>query len=130
MGFLKFILFISPPLGAVIWSCRFAIAAYFATLTFKPIYYTQSQWESRSNVTNFSKHLQTHFRKYKIYLPFEDIVKKPQKGLLLEKIFLDLERDCGHGNVYVWVPLFFKVPLLGNKVVEWCWIPRIIIKKE
>ena len=102
--------------------------AYVATQTYSEHTYQRSDWGKEKEAIKITQSLQSHFRKYGIYIHFEDIIKRPEGSVHLEKIFLQLEQECGHGNLYVWVPLFFKIPLVGTKVVEWCWIPKIAIQ--
>jgi hypothetical protein len=63
--------------------------------------------------------IQRHFLAFGVYIPLEDIVIR---GLTSEEptsVPL-LEQSCGEGHAYVWVPLRFQLPVVGEKVLEWC----------
>ena len=47
-----------------------------------------------------------------------------------EQLTLLMQKACGKGKLYIWVPLKFRLPMRGEKVVEWCWIPKIKLAKK
>lgn len=63
--------------------------------------------------------IQRHFLTFGVYIPLEDIVIR---GMSSEEptIVPLLEQSCGEGQAYVWVPLRFQLPIVGEKVLEWC----------
>ena len=58
--------------------------------------------------------VQKHFSGYRIYIPHEDIHTSN------EKVSKQLDKRCGEGKVYIWVPLEFNLYSAGIKVYEWC----------
>ncbi|MFW7378096.1 MAG: hypothetical protein ACOH5I_04755 [Oligoflexus sp.] len=67
--------------------------------------------------------VQQHFSKFGIYIPTDDIivnardiVHEPYRSLLLQ--------SCGSGKIFVWVPLKFRLPLIGEKIIEWCLVKK------
>ena len=62
-----------------------------------------------------------HYLSYSIYIPLDDIVIYDQRRVEQPLISL-LQQSCGAGSAYIWVPLKLQLPLLGEKVWEWCLI--------
>lgn len=63
--------------------------------------------------------IQKHFLKYGIYIPIDDVVFT--HGEHDETLYNQLlEKSCGEARLYIWVPLKFRLPLVGEKVSEWC----------
>lgn len=125
LGFIRWATFLSPIVAVGIWSSEPAIQTMFAVISFPGI---RQDSEEISDHKTFSlttiRNIQQHFRKYNTHILPEDILFRSAEHSYQEKIFLLLDRSCGHGNVYVWVPLIFRFPFVGNRVTEWCWIPK------
>ncbi len=72
-------------------------------------------------VLEAQRSIQRHFLSFGVYIPLEDIVIRGQATEIEEPTLVPLmEQSCGEGQVYVWVPLRFQLPILGEKVLEWC----------
>ena len=130
MLWIRYLLLALPLLFALLWSCKPALYALAASFTFEPREYSSIEWEQNTSQLDFGRSIQKHFRKFDIYIPLDDIMYRPHSPTYQEKLFLQLDQACGHGNVYVWVPLYFRFPLKGNKALEWCWIPQLKIGKK
>jgi hypothetical protein len=63
--------------------------------------------------------IQRHFLSYGVYIPLEDIVVRGKTSVEPTIVPL-MEQSCGEGQAYVWVPLRFQLPVVGEKVLEWC----------
>ncbi len=63
--------------------------------------------------------IQRHFLSYGVYIPLEDIVIRGVTSVEPTIVPL-MEQSCGEGQAYVWVPLRFQLPVVGEKVLEWC----------
>lgn len=63
--------------------------------------------------------VQRHFLSFGVYIPLEDIIIR---GMSAEEptIVPLTEQSCGEGQTFVWVPLRFQLPVVGEKVFEWC----------
>lgn len=63
--------------------------------------------------------IQRHFLSFGIYIPMEDIVIR---GLTSDQpaIVPMTQQVCGEGLAFIWVPLRFQLPVVGEKVLEWC----------
>ena len=130
MLWLRHLLTLVPLLGAALWSCQPALLALMAVLTFEPAEFSSLEWERTETHLNYSRSIQRHFRLYATHIPLDDIMHRPVTPNYQEKLFLQLDQACGHGNVYVWVPIHVRLPLTGIKAFEWCWIPQLRIGKK
>lgn len=63
--------------------------------------------------------VQKHYLGYGIYIPFNDIILS-QDNSASDINLADLEFICGKGKNFVWVPFRVTIPILGEKVYEWC----------
>lgn len=63
--------------------------------------------------------IQRHFLSFGVYIPLEDIVIRGKDAEEQTLVPL-LEQACGEGQAFVWVPLRFQLPVVGEKVLEWC----------
>ena len=105
-----FILTISPILLSFLWSFYPFLQAKLAAKTLDVKLLAQEN----GGVYQFyeqdviRKNVQTHFRKFKIHIPFEDIQLRP---LLEEKKILTQNSTlCQRGKVLVWIPYSIRVP--------------------
>jgi hypothetical protein len=63
--------------------------------------------------------IQGHFLSHRIYIPTEDIVIRKAEGNDLEILKL-LAETCGLADIYIWVPIRYRLPLVGEQTLEWC----------
>lgn len=80
--------------------------------------------------TDFRRSQQKYFLDYGIYVPLEDIMYVDQLPSGGERYADALISSCaglrpGDG-IAIWLPLKIKLPLIGEKVREWCWKPPTI----
>ena len=93
-------------------------APYFNTLP------SSSSKESAADLS-LERQIQRHFLAYNIYIPIEDIVTLPStNGSQNEVASLIMQKACGRGRLFVWIPFKFRLPVTGEKVIEWCWKPQ------
>lgn len=126
----RIILFYSPLLFSVIWPLRTGLRSAIAMWTMPEQKLSQIDFDEPQARLDVKRAIQRHFREYDIYLPLEDIMLRSKSSEFRQKIFLFLDKVCGHANLYVWVPLKFSFPIIGNKVKEWCWIPKISTQED
>jgi hypothetical protein len=103
------------------WSLYPSLKIFWAANRFR---HTQVAKAIRTDAPELEDRLvrgvQKHFLRYGFYIPSEDIVLN-SKNKILDKEFLShLKKSCNHGKLYVWIPLRVRVPLFGEKVLEWC----------
>ena len=123
---IKISLLALPLFFSLFWSAQPAIQAVIAAYQFPEIHVTEEEYTDRAGFSVFiSRQIQQHFRKYNIHIPLEDILLRPSQPSYQERLFLLLDRSYGQGKVYTWIPLVFRFPFAGHKVLEWCWIPKV-----
>lgn len=74
---------------------------------------------SYSSEKNLKRKLQHFFLQHDVYIPLEDFVvlTGDESDLDSRKI---IEQACGNGNLHIWLPLPLRIPILGERVIEWC----------
>jgi hypothetical protein len=79
--------------------------------------------------TEFKRTEQKYFLDYGVYVPLEDIMYVEQlssSGERYREALLDACEDISLKNgMAIWLPLRVKLPLLGERVYEWCWKPPV-----
>ena len=110
-----------PMLGALTWSVWPALNTAWSIFVFKPIEFADDDFEDEGRLHDLRRQIQKHFLNQGVYIPLEDIVrgnlswKRPSQHSLL------MQKACGRGKIHVWVPFGFRLPVIGSRVVEWCW---------
>ncbi|MEZ4743071.1 MAG: hypothetical protein R3B45_11590 [Bdellovibrionota bacterium] len=128
---LQIVIMLLPMFGALWWSVQPALVSLLAATTLKIQPISQDEWNDSSIEPEIRRQVQFHFLRYKIYIPMEDIFIKNQVSKLEKKrASLLMTKACGHANLYVWLPLKFRIPFLGAKFMEWCWKPIFDIQKK
>ncbi len=118
--------FIIVTLIAVLWSAHPAILASIAYLTLPKIANQFGEDPASSDQEKFllSRKLQLHFLKYRIYIPLEDIsFSNPNQDHALSKGLSNTPEksiSCDFTKHLIWVPFRFKVPVIGERVLQWC----------
>ncbi len=114
---------IAPTIGAATWSSLPALTAAWAMLSFKAPEMSKEDWLDPARTLELRREIQKHFLGHTVYIPLEDIIAPPA-GDNHDDLALLMQKACGRGRLYIWIPLRFKVPLTGEKVIEWCWRPQ------
>lgn len=116
--------FALPSVAAALWSCWPSLQALAATRRFELASVREQDWGDAQKGLEIRRQLQHHFLSHNVYIPLEDIViTQPAEGEPSELALL-MQKACGRGRLYVWIPLKFRVPITGEKVFEWCWKPQ------
>ncbi len=92
-----------------------------------------SAWTMQSTelAEEIGRTVQSHFLRFDIYIPLEDIWLDQEKNEVeSQRLSLLMRKVCGHGSLYVWVPVSFRLPFVGTKTVEWCWKPELPVHKS
>jgi hypothetical protein len=122
-GFLRILLLAAPAAGAAAWSCRPAAMALYAAYTIPVVSLTKGEWTDPARILELRRQLQQHLLAHDTYVPLEDIVAAPREGAGNDTALL-MQKACGRGRLFIWIPFKFKLPVTGEKVVEWCWKPQ------
>lgn len=79
--------------------------------------------------TEFRRSLQKYFLESGIYIPLEDVMFVDQLANGGKNYSAALKDNCsgltGARGLAVWLPLKIRVPLIGERVKEWCWRPSL-----
>jgi len=117
---LLFFTILLVPIALAIWvSSSQAVRAISATFTLSwPII---SQHVDDDYFLEARRNIQAHYRQFGVHLPIEDIVILGDDKDLQDQLTFLMRKACGQGNIFIWVPLKFNLPILGTRIVEWCW---------
>ena len=122
------VLLATPFAAAAAWSCHAAALAAWAAFTLPPPALAAAEWQDPVRLLEVRRQIQKHFldrSAHQIYLPLEDIVAlTPHELESGSEAALLMQKACGHGKLFIWIPFKFKLPVTGEKVLEWCWKPR------
>lgn len=115
----------APTLFAVAWTCLPAARAAWATLSMSPVALSAADWTDPRRLLDARRTVQRHFLAHAVYIPMEDIVAPVQgEEQAPGSVSLLMQKACGPGKLYVWIPFKFYLPVTGEKVIEWCWKPQ------
>ena len=108
------------PVGiGIAWSVYPVLTGYLAAEEFHKsplaLQIRQNQWSE-----TMERKVQKFFLDRGLYIPMEDIVINKENHISDKSPFFQMRKACGQGKLYVWIPLRIRVPLFGEKVVEWC----------
>jgi hypothetical protein len=127
--FLVSVLCLLPIAAALTWSMLPTVRSVIAVIKFNQLSDGAIDLESVETEVVVKRQIQRHFLDYSVYIPVEDIViiaTDKKEDSRLESL---MTKACGHGSLFVWIPLKISLPFIGEKVHEWCWKPSIQIKK-
>ena len=107
------------------WAFALAVSAKDAVPQFRAsfaILKRKDLWEIPKNLEESldrQRQIQAHYLSYGVYIPLDDIVIGAQ-DIRSQPIMTSIEGVCGHSSTAIWVPVAFHLPILGEKVFEWC----------
>lgn len=119
-------LLILPWILAAAWSSLPALRAFVATQDASLPTMSDQDWDDSQQTMALRRGLQKHFLSHDVYIPMEDIVvTAPTENAdgAAEDLGMLMQKACGRGRLYVWIPLKWRIPVIGEKVLEWCWKP-------
>jgi len=114
-------LLVLPSVGAIVWSAMPALSAAVAVGTFPSLNYKDDDIRDEKKFHELRRSVQKHFRDAGLYIPLEDIIAGTRAPDAPQKTAVIMQKACGRGKIHVWIPLQFRLPLVGSKVVDWCW---------
>ncbi len=126
-------LLILPWILAAAWSSLPALRALAATRDATLPTMSDQDWDDSQQTMSLRRGLQKHFLSHDVYIPMEDIVvTAPSENAdgAAEDLGMLMQKACGRGRLYVWIPLKWRIPVLGEKVLEWCWKPMAPTSKS
>ncbi len=115
---------LAPVVSAAVWSAWPTLQALVATRQYTPPRMTEQDWSDGQKTVEVRRRVQRHFLSHNVYIPLEDIVITAASETEPNELALLMQKACGRGRLFVWIPLKFRVPITGEKVFEWCWKPQ------
>lgn len=117
--------FLAMPLFfAAFWSAEPALQATYAAWKYNLTPIDTDRLNNSINQVNTKRQIQKHFLRDNIYIPLEDIILITDFLEKQSNLSFFMQNACGRGRIYVWVPLKFRLPIIGDRVFDWCWKPR------
>ena len=114
-----------PFLAAIYLSTHGVADVLGAVVTFPSVSFIGYDWEHPVNALSGRRQVQRHFMDYGVHIPLENIVATGDDSATSARL-VDLSIEaCGSGDLIIWIPLRLKLPLMGDWVTEWCWVPKI-----
>lgn len=112
------LLILIPVLASLIWSSFPALQAVAAAgiLDFRK----EAVLGDGNSPLEHKRRLQKHFLNHGVYIPLSDITLANGENSIDQQRLFSMRKICGQGKIFVWIPLKFRFPILGEKVVEWC----------
>lgn len=113
-----------PILAALGWSAHPAFLAAWAIFDAPPFAADASSSGPDEDPT-LKRQIQRHFLRHYVYIPLDDIVAvSPDPIPANDTASLVMQKACGRGRLFVWIPFKIRLPFAGEKVFEWCWKPQ------
>jgi hypothetical protein len=124
---LTLLLIMGPHLAALGWSAYPSLFAIAAVVTSPVVISKKGDWNDESQSLQLRRKLQKHFLKHYTYIPLDDITTDTHLAFHDPISLAAIQKVCGRGRLYIWIPLKINLPLKGEKVFEWCWKPDVKI---
>jgi hypothetical protein len=116
-------------IGAIVflvsWTAWSSLKTFVAVAAAKPPTLQEVTTASEQGALEIKRRIQKHFLSFDVYLPLEDIVFVDGSNNLPQDLSVALKKACGPSKFVVWLPLGFRLPIFGEKVIEWCWSPTL-----
>lgn len=114
-----------PLFAAIFFSTRYFFLAVAGVALFDSKPFVNYNWESPSSALAGRRLVQRHFMSVGVHIPLENIVATSDDDSANPRTIDLMTEVCGHGDLLIWVPVRLKLPLIGDWVTEWCWVPKI-----
>lgn len=85
------------------------INSIYATLSLKPISISKSDLNDDNVYLGIKRQIQKHYLNYNKYVPIENIFFTNKTSPLYPAI----QKNCGDSLLYVYIPLKFRIPIIG-----------------
>ena len=110
-----------PLILCISLSCKDALFAVVGSWTLDVAAHEITENSSPRELLTYRRRIQKHFLKLKTYIPMEDIVIPSEAGTANDRLKKLMRKACGKGTIYIWIPLKFRWPIAGERVIDWCW---------
>jgi hypothetical protein len=121
---IKLLLLFSPFVAAIFWTTAPAISGLDSIYSFPSKLVQNLDTSGEQSDLWYRRKIQKHFLNSRVFISMDDIItvnkemEKNDDGVRL------LRKSCGDSSLYIWVPFRFRLPLLGERIYEYCWKPR------
>lgn len=124
---LIFVIFLATPfLFAALWTVAPALRALYSCYNLRISNKEVAAAKDGSNL-ELRRKVQKFFLDQQVYIPFEDIFLDSDVGESEKKRFDSMiSKTCGKGSMFIWVPFKFRLPIIGDRIIEWCFTPKPI----
>lgn len=122
---------LTPFFLASLWTAAPALRALYAAknLQVSPSEIT-SGTQNPQKALELRRKVQKAFLDQNVYIPFEDIFFFEQLALAERDTFVNYVRqNCSRGEFFVWIPIKFRLPIIGDRIIEWCFVPPLLPSK-
>lgn len=119
------VLLIAPTIAALVWAGWPSVMAIAGVMTHEPLKLADDDLVDTSRVFATKRSIQKHLLHFGTYVPIEDIVTASPRDVASGDLSLLMQKACGRGKVFVWIPLRIRLPIVGERVYEWCWKPQL-----
>ncbi len=120
--FLLITLMIVPILGATLWTIQPSFATLLAVRTFQPAPLSTADANDPEALLQYKRDIQRHFAGSSIHVPLEDIAVRQTAYDSLSRIQALNSKACGgKADLFLWLPLRFRLPVVGEIVFDRCW---------
>lgn len=114
-----------PVLAALFCTSWPALRVAYTTLKFRPSPLFKLNSLDDGEQLHLRRNLQRYFSDHDVYLPLEDIHLESETNESYDETSLAMQSPCDRARLHLWVPLRFSFPIIGEKVIEWCWRPQV-----
>jgi hypothetical protein len=116
------IILILPTLGAAFWSVQPNVRAMMAVRALNPPRLTDNAANDPEAALQYKRDIQRVFSGSGIHVPLEDIELGKTADNGTSRIQGLNSKACGGGaDLYVWLPIRFRLPVVGERVIDRCW---------
>ena len=122
---LLFLLLIAPTGAALAWAAWPAVMAMAGVMAQEPLKLADADLVDATHVFTTKRAIQKHLLSFATYVPLEDIVAASPRDVASGDLSLLMQKACGRGKLFVWIPLRIRLPIVGERVYEWCWKPTL-----
>lgn len=112
----------------IVWSVQDALVVVWAAARHPRIPKSAQDFVEPAR-TDFKRQEQKYFLSYGLYVPLEDMMYSDELSQGAVRYAQALRKSCSgmraESGFAIWLPLRTRSPLIGERVMEWCWKPSL-----
>lgn len=121
---------ILPLVAALFFSTRTFFQALVGVAIFSETKFANNNWDNPSSALTGRRLAQQQFMNVGVHIPLENIIATEDDSATTPRMIDLMTEVCGRGVLMIWVPLRLRLPFVGDRVSEWCWVPKIKRNKK